>query len=589
MASLLLLILFIANVLFANAEVSFKVIAINDKPKVVINNKHYEMTEYEYPVYNATIDVDPPVKYHYILGDSEEDFDRVVDGHFTLNDFFNREHTVIQHPLLPLAYNESALQKKSKLYDDTFVATVLIDVTEDDLEYLYNNSNVANIKYENIKVIYVSPYTVKNFNNAKFGLSGQSTLTAAKLSYKLTGLKTDDNKELFGRTSIKLRAEHMDPTLIREKIYIDILNSLGVPTAQGTFARVFINKKDVGLFLISDDLNNGHFIKNTFNNGKKFTEDNHIFKASYNRANNYMGNLQYYGPTSENYDCYTYMGDLEDVDKMAIIEEVLVPLLRDIDQYPTTKQLNLNVDDFIKYMAMEFLSYASDNYWLIPGNFFAIKDVAKDYWYFLDEDFHISFGLGISPIRALNSTLDTYSEFGETTESYRALLDKVRQIPENEQFLKDVLKRLINTSFNIHALEPRIDSIVKLIQQDAEWDYDLLKVNNNYSEYGFYNYTYDDFVNQVTESKEINYPVPIKTWIIERSEIVAEQLGFEVPEEVDNSLGSYEPKYANIEESDITFKNNTMEINGALPLNLKSVHLNYYLFMIFIVLISIFI
>jgi len=75
------------------------------------------MTEYEYPVYNATIDVDPPVKYHYILGDSEEDFDRVVDGHFTLNDFFNREHTVIQHPLLPLAYNESALQKKSKLYD----------------------------------------------------------------------------------------------------------------------------------------------------------------------------------------------------------------------------------------------------------------------------------------------------------------------------------------------------------------------------------------------------------------------------------------------------------------------------------------
>lgn len=92
-------------------------IAINDKPKVVINNKHYEMTEYEYPVYNATIDVDPPVKYHYILGDSEEDFDRVVDGHFTLNDFFNREHTVIQHPLLPLAYNESALQKKSKLYD----------------------------------------------------------------------------------------------------------------------------------------------------------------------------------------------------------------------------------------------------------------------------------------------------------------------------------------------------------------------------------------------------------------------------------------------------------------------------------------
>jgi len=53
------------------------------------------------------------------------------------------------------------------------------------------------------------------------------------------------------------------------------------------------------------------------------------------------------------------------------------------------KNLNLDIEGFLKAMGMEFVAYGSDNYWITPGNFFfsLFNDVAKDYWYFLDYRF----------------------------------------------------------------------------------------------------------------------------------------------------------------------------------------------------------
>ena len=123
--------------------------------------------------------------------------------------------------------------------------------------------------------------TVKSFNQAIFSVSGQSTRGVPKLSYKIKNLKTEDNKELYDRTSIKLRAEHMDPSFLRDKIYGDILNSLGAPTAQNKFARLFINGEAVGLFDLSDDITNNRYLRETFNKGEKYKQENSIFKVDY--------------------------------------------------------------------------------------------------------------------------------------------------------------------------------------------------------------------------------------------------------------------------------------------------------------------
>lgn len=104
---------------------TFKVIAVSGTPKLVINKKTYNMVVDQYPVYKATVNVKTPVNYHYILDDNEESFNRVANND-TLNEFFDRKNTVVKHPLLPLAYKESSITKKSKLYDGIFYIPLYI-------------------------------------------------------------------------------------------------------------------------------------------------------------------------------------------------------------------------------------------------------------------------------------------------------------------------------------------------------------------------------------------------------------------------------------------------------------------------------
>ncbi len=106
---------------------TFKVISVSGIPKLVTDKKTYIMFVDQYPVYKVTVDIETPVSYHYILDDSEESFDRVANDD-TLIEFFNRENTVIKHPLLPLAYEESSITKKSKLYDGIFLKYIYIYV-----------------------------------------------------------------------------------------------------------------------------------------------------------------------------------------------------------------------------------------------------------------------------------------------------------------------------------------------------------------------------------------------------------------------------------------------------------------------------
>ncbi|KAL6620840.1 hypothetical protein LY90DRAFT_708252 [Neocallimastix californiae] len=543
--------LFLAvNILLVQAKVTFKVIAVSGTPKVVVNGKKYDMTVEEYPVYKASVDVKTPVKYHYILNGSEEKFEREANGD-TLNEFFDRKITVKKHPLLPLAYQVSPLQDKSKLYDDTFIATILVEAPQSQIDNLHNNPKDEKLKYEGIKVIYVSPYNVQTFNKAKISISGQSTTEAKKLSYKLGGLKTDDGKDLFDRTSIKLRANHMDPSLVREKIYIDMLNSLGIPTPQGKFARLFINKKPIGIFFISDDLNNGHFLKNTFNAGKKFTVNNHIFKADAYPDANIYANMKYYGKSSSKYGVYTYKGDedTKTVSSTKMVEEILVPLFSSIKDYAQTKKINLDVHGFLKAMAMQYAAYANDNYWMNPGNYFLFKNVVENYWYFLDNDFHISFGLGGSPSKAIKAKLDEYINLSEVDKE-RPLLDIARKVADNDAYLKNVLKRMVKTIFNINAVGPRIDSLVELIRDDVYWDSKLERVNKHSGAYGDYHYTTKDFEEQVTSIDGNGYPTPLKKWIIEKSKVIANEFGTTVPTKVDTSLGYYEPKYETVKKGD---------------------------------------
>jgi spore coat protein CotH len=78
---------------------------------------------------------------------------------------------------------------------------------------------------------------VQTFENVKIKIGGHSTRSWAKVPYKIKISNKSSANGLYGRHHLKLRSEATDPTLVREKLYTDMLASMGVITSKGSYVR----------------------------------------------------------------------------------------------------------------------------------------------------------------------------------------------------------------------------------------------------------------------------------------------------------------------------------------------------------------
>jgi len=413
---------------------------------------------------------------------------------------------------------------------------------------LYQNINDLEYKVK-AEVIYASPYTIKTFKNAELAISGQSTRFVPKLSFKIKGLKDENNKELYGRSTVKLRAEHMDPSFLRDKLYGDILNSLGVPAVQNSFSRLFINGEPLGFYGLSDSISSDRYLRDTFNKGEKYSQVNPLFKADFCptcEGGVAYGDLGYYGddPNTPMYSIYTYKGeDSDTVDNNAKIAEQLIPLLKEIDNYKNNQanELPIDADSFSKYMVTEFLAGGIDNYWNKPGNYYLFKDSNKNKWYFHDSDFHFTFGVGGNTNEMMNTPLAQYPPLTEeNVTKERAPLDALRAHQADK--FTEIIDRLVKTSLNPSAYNPRLDSLAKLVKDDAYWDFTLPKTNPSPSADVDLVYTNEDFDSHAL-SDQANANVetmPIRAFLNGRLSNVAKELSIQIPNSFENDLGLVE-------------------------------------------------
>ncbi|ORX81429.1 hypothetical protein BCR32DRAFT_293284 [Anaeromyces robustus] len=577
------LLLLSTRALITNAElVTFKVLAVNGIPTLNINNEHHKMEAVpdNYPLYKISVNVDNfPVNYNYILNDGEKDKEEKEEftrqrtkDEYALNEFFGRSVTIKEHPLLPKAYESFKYATQSKLFNDNYVATIVIKCDPEKLKSIH--TDVKSKEKIDAEVIYANPYTIKTFKNAKLSLSGQSTVEVPKLSYKIKKLKDDKNKELFGRSSIKLRAEHMDPSMLREKIYTDVLNTLGVPTPQNTFARLFINGEPIGLFDLSDDVKNSRYLRETFNQGEKYKDNtlNPLFKGSRISSEGLYSNLGYYGEDVNQpvYSwVYDYKGEDKVLNKTQHIEKELIPFLKEIDDYKTHKSDNmpLEIDTFLRSLAMEFLGGGVDNYWANPGNFFVYKDAEKNQWFFQDCDFHYTFGVKWAEKQMLMTPLSKFPPSileDDKDDKTRPPLDAILEHQEHKDKLNKIFERILKTSYHQNALFPRLESLTNLIREDAHWDVTLTRTNVNPT-HGLQNvYTIDDFENEATSEKPDGFSggYTLRYFIKTKATLLAEELNLTIPVDYESNLGYYENlSFNEDEDSDRSGSLKTISIN----------------------------
>ncbi|KAH7058509.1 coth protein-domain-containing protein [Linnemannia elongata] len=445
----------------------------------------------------------------------------------TVYEVFEREVTDTVVPLVPLVY-EPWEMSKTKVFDDGVVATIHLTGDAGLWEGMLMQPEKAQPMQVDFR--YINDKLVHSVQNITVGVSGKSSMEFNKQALKLEfDTKSPQNQTFFSRPSVKLRSESSDPTMIREKLYIDVLNAVGVPTQQGSWVRVYMNSKAVGLYLMVDDVGSS-FLKQTIHHG-----DGNVVKGSLWQMNAPMvetqGDLRYLGPTAGIYpaDCYK-MKTLGSNPVDAPMTQ-LIQLMKDLADFdPLTMnggqfwESRLDVDGFLRNMAMEYLAGSWDAYWWSGSNYFiyfnpTLGTTGK--WQWISTDFDGTFGDG-DPTEIL-TTYQTYADFSAHD---RPMISKlILGSPDLNKQFEQTLRDIVSYAFKPEALFPRIEAYEKMLEKDVAWDYSIDrsgypgKTNS---------WTVEDFHKSLAMGGVKDMNLGVRYWIEERMKGLEAQLDFKV-------------------------------------------------------------
>ncbi|KAG0276708.1 hypothetical protein BGZ96_003174 [Linnemannia gamsii] len=495
-------------------------------------------TEDTFPAHTGTVaGVDGNVEYSYVELNSAgstvmtEEFTRKLqdpaNDKKTLNEFFQRQTTVWDLPKVPYTYM-AHYPSKTKGFKHKQIATIHVTAPQASIDEM--NNNVNNGKGYRVDFRFINSKTIHSQTNITFKTAGKSSKEHQKQSFKFK-FDTDYNQTFFHRPNIKLRSMVMDPTMMREKLYIDMLNSAGIPTQQGAWVRLFVNNKPYGLYLMVDDIKKS-FLKQTVHQGDGKIERGSLVQM--NAFNENKATLEYKGPHSSNYDqevsyVSQYLGKNSKEDPL----KDLIVLMKSLQDFDSTSTLDpvgywnntrLDLDGVLRNMALEYLAGAFDNYWLSASNYFMYMNPTmgpSGKWQWLPTDFDGTFGNG-----APSSRLPSYKNWYDmSSEGPRPLVSKL--ILENKQIngmFEQVLKELVTTAFKPEALVPRIQAYNKMLSVDAKWDIGLKRhsegINNGF--------TFEDFNNNLNDRTK-DMTTGVIPWVTQMSALVANELGFQIP------------------------------------------------------------
>ncbi|KAF9095678.1 hypothetical protein BGX23_000089, partial [Mortierella sp. AD031] len=445
----------------------------------------------------------------------------------TWYEIFDREVTDTKLPDVPLVY-EPWETSKTKIFDDGVIATIHLTGDQDAFEKMLMKPEdsapmSANFRYINDKVVH-------SVDNVIFGVSGKSSMEFNKQAFKLE-FDTKVGQSFFSRPSIKLRSESSDPTMIREKLYIDVLNAVGVPTQQGAWVRVFMNSKPVGLYLMVDDIGNS-FLKQTIHHG-----DPNIVRGSLWQMNapvvDQQGDLKFKGPTAANYSTECYKMKTLGSNPLDAPMTQLIQFMKDLEDFQPKRdngrqywESRLDVDGFLRNMAMEYLGGSWDAYWWSGSNYFfyfnpSLGNSGK--WQWISTDFDGTFGDG-DP----TDTLTTYQDWATDLAKHdRPMITKLLfQSSDLNIRFEQTLKDIVGYAFKPEALFPRIEAYEKMLAKDVAWDC-AIEIERKKYQRKTNAWTIADF-HQSLVGEVTNMNLGVKPWITGRTKDLEKQLGFTV-------------------------------------------------------------
>ncbi|KAG0199609.1 hypothetical protein BGX28_007134 [Mortierella sp. GBA30] len=451
-------------------------------------------------------------------------------------EFFERPITHWEFPKIPYTYL-ATYPSKTKAFKPEQIATIHVIAPPEIIAEM--NANPMNDKKYKVDFRFINNNTIHSVRNVTFKTGGKSSKEHSKQAFKFK-FDTKVNQTFFHRPNIKLRSMVMDPTMMREKLYIDLLNSAGIPTQQGAWVRLFINKEAYGLYFMVDDIGKS-FLKQTVHGG-----DSKIKRGSLVQMNAFEENgqtfnadLAFKGPAATNYNKDNYKSvNLGQGDTAVEPLKEIIDFMKDLQDFNPAStpdpvaywESRSDLQGILRNMALEYLGGAFDNYWLSASNYFMYKNpamAATGKWQWIPTDFDGTFGNG-NPYPNIVSYKSWYdNKNGERPLVAKLILNNAVINPMFEQ----VLKELVSTAFKPEALIPRINAYHDMLRLDAQWDYSLKRHSPGIDQ----NFTINDFDKNLDEiTPHMSYS--LRGWVRDMANFVANELKFTISAGLDDRV-----------------------------------------------------
>ncbi|KAI7905961.1 coth protein-domain-containing protein [Cokeromyces recurvatus] len=514
----------IASALLATASatiIQFNVVSPNStNVKVNINGKSTSLDAVipHVPFFSGFVEVGSATTYNYVADNVTEKFSRnLPSGNSTYNDFFGRSITYANITALPRPLDNgkewTRADKDHPIFDINYIPSLFVYGKQEEMDHLIKKVPKHQVTTE---VTFIGKDFIRTFTNVTFGVAGAGKKNnPSKQQWKL---ELSPGIRFNNRRHFKLRNMEEDPTQMREKLYADCLRAMGTYANQAIMVRFFINGQGMGTFNMLDDIKKYSYIEAVFYGGNPPAQMGPLYDGS-------TGASFAFNP-----DPYDY-GDYQPNKYSPEPSTAVYNLTKAFNETDITNDNSINkfgemfdIDQFLRFMVMEYLGGSWDNYWVGQTNDGAYKDYAyNNTWYYLGQDYDGTFGVNM-PDDLLNYTYKIYPSKYPGAVLINGFLQNKNLASTFESYVTDTVKIL----FNNDTLGRHIKTYRDLIAEDLKWDRSIVQRSPG-KLYGWtYEQTYDNLYEEVIAPGNGGGGAQygLVEWITKKSEVVAKDLGF---------------------------------------------------------------
>ena len=390
-----------------------------------------------------------------------------------------------------------------ELYIKNVVPRVDILINPDTLNWIYDN--VESDREFHAVFVYDNGNVHDTIHETGFRLRGNTSRYSAKKSFKISFNTWVPGQKYQGVEKMNLNGEHNDPSIVRARLYWDILNRSDLAGPRANHVQVFINGNYYGLYLnvehIDEEFADAHFGNNDGNLYKCLWPADLTYRGSNPDEYKYMsGDRRTYElKTNEEADDYTDIAGFIDILNNT-----------PIDDLPCALEGVFNVQDYLKIAAVDVLTANWDGYIFNKNNFYLYHNTATGLFEYIPYDTDNTFGIDWFGIDWASRNIYEWSNSGEQ----RPLYTRLMQVPEYRAWYTWYIRQIIsevtgNPEFlnTIPALKNQLDDYVAT---DPYYPLD-------------YGYTLESFITSFTAGTGAHVPVGILPYIQTRNSIALSQ------------------------------------------------------------------